>query len=60
MLLSFALLHPPVIQYKDTDMSFKVYTHDGHAPHMAWFTNVDQLLRSMLANPNHTYHRIDK
>lgn len=41
-------------------MSFKVYTHDGYAPHMAWFNDIEHLLRSMLANPKHTYHRIDK
>ena len=40
-------------------MSFKVYTHDGKTPHLAWFHNIDQFIKSILANPNHTYHRIN-
>lgn len=39
-------------------MSFKVYTHDGNSPHIAWFDDAEHLMQSMLANPNHTYHRI--
>jgi hypothetical protein len=36
-------------------MSFTVYTHDG-MKETHWFT-IDQLIKSMLANPKNTYHR---
>lgn len=39
-------------------MSFKVFTNDGNAPHIAWFNNIEHAIKSMLDNPNHSYHRI--
>jgi hypothetical protein len=37
-------------------MSFNIYTHDGMKV-TQWFTSVDELLKSMLANPKDAYHR---
>jgi hypothetical protein len=38
-------------------MGFKVYDKNGW--HIAWFNDVDHLIRSMLANPTNTYHRVN-
>jgi hypothetical protein len=37
-------------------MSFTIYTHDG-MKEIQWFSTVDELLKSMLANPLNRYHR---
>ena len=37
-------------------MSFTIMQHDGMKV-IQWFNNVDDLLKSMLANPNDAYHR---
>jgi hypothetical protein len=37
-------------------MSFTIYTHDG-MKEIQWFFTVDELIKSMLANPNDAYHR---
>ena len=38
-------------------MSFIIMQHDGMKV-MQWFTSVDELLKSMLANPKDAYHRV--
>ena len=37
-------------------MSFTVYSQDG-TKYIQWFFTVDELIASMLANPNNHYHR---
>lgn len=37
-------------------MSFTIMQHDGMKV-LQWFKDVDELLKSMLANPNDTYWR---
>jgi hypothetical protein len=37
-------------------MSFTIYQEDGLKV-IQWFTNVDELLKSMLNNPKDVYHR---
>jgi hypothetical protein len=37
-------------------MSFTIMQHDGMKV-TQWFSTIDDLLKSMLANPNDTYHR---
>jgi len=37
-------------------MSFTIYTIDGLKV-IQWFSNIDELLNSMLNNPNDRYHR---
>jgi len=37
-------------------MSFTIMQHDGMKV-IQWFSNVEELIKSMLANPNDTYHR---
>jgi hypothetical protein len=37
-------------------MSFTIYTHEGMKV-IQWFSNIDELIKSMLNNPNDTYHR---
>ena len=37
-------------------MSFTIYQHDGLKV-IQWFQTVDELITSMLANPNDTYWR---
>jgi hypothetical protein len=37
-------------------MSFTIMQHDGMKV-IQWFSTVDDLLKSMLANPNDAYHR---
>jgi hypothetical protein len=37
-------------------MSFTIMQHDGMKV-IQWFKTIDDLLKSMLANPNDTYHR---
>jgi hypothetical protein len=37
-------------------VSFTVYQADGLKV-IQWFKTVDDLLKSMLANPNYVYHR---
>jgi hypothetical protein len=37
-------------------MSFTIMQHDGMKV-VQWFKTVDELLKSMLANPKDTYHR---
>jgi hypothetical protein len=39
-------------------MSFKVYDSNGW--HIAWFNNIEHLIKSMLANPTSAYHRNNK
>jgi hypothetical protein len=37
-------------------MSFTIYEPNGQM-FIQWFTDIDSLLKSMLKNPNNTYHR---
>jgi hypothetical protein len=37
-------------------MSFTIYTHDGMKV-IQWFFTTDELIKSMLNNPNDAYHR---
>jgi hypothetical protein len=37
-------------------MSFTIYTHDGMKM-IQWFSNMDELIRSMLNNPKDRYWR---
>jgi hypothetical protein len=37
-------------------MSFTIMQHDGMKV-VQWFSNIDDLLKSMLANPKNVYHR---
>jgi hypothetical protein len=37
-------------------MSFTIYEPDGRM-FIQWFFNMDELITSMLKNPNHVYHR---
>jgi hypothetical protein len=37
-------------------MSFTIYTHDGMKV-IQWFSTIDDLLKSMIDNPNNRYHR---
>ena len=37
-------------------MSFTIMTHDGMKV-IQWFFNIDDLIQSMLNNPNDKYHR---
>jgi hypothetical protein len=37
-------------------VSFTIYQADGLKV-IQWFTTVDDLLKSMLANPNNAYHK---
>ena len=37
-------------------MSFTIYQHDGLKV-VQWFKTIDELITSMLANPNDAYHR---
>jgi hypothetical protein len=37
-------------------MSFTIYQADGMKV-IQWFSTIDDLLKSMLANPNDAYHR---
>ncbi len=37
-------------------MSFTIYSQDG-IKYIQWFFTVDELINSMLANPNDHYHR---
>jgi len=39
-------------------MSFTIYQADGLKV-IQWFRSTDELIASMLANPNHKYHRND-
>jgi hypothetical protein len=39
-------------------MSFTIMRHDGMKM-IQWFRNIDELLVSMLNNPNDRYHRND-
>jgi len=39
-------------------MSFTIMQHDGMKV-IQWFKNIDELLASMLKNPNDRYHRND-
>jgi hypothetical protein len=39
-------------------MSFTIYQADGLKV-IQWFCSVDELIASMLANPNDRYHRND-
>lgn len=38
-------------------MSFEIRTHDGMKV-IQWFRDIDELITSMLANPNDRYWRI--
>jgi hypothetical protein len=37
-------------------MSFTIHQADGMKT-IQWFSTIDDLLKSMLANPNNAYHR---
>ena len=37
-------------------MSFTIYTHDGMKA-IQWFFNIDELIKSMLNNPQDVYWR---
>lgn len=37
-------------------MSFTIMQHDGMKV-VQWFSTIEELVKSMLANPNDTYHR---
>ena len=39
-------------------MSFTIYTHDGYK-FIQYFFTVDELIKSMLNNPNDRYYRND-
>ena len=39
-------------------MSFTIMQHDGMKV-IQWFTNIDELIASMLKNPKDTYRRND-
>jgi hypothetical protein len=40
----------------EKEMSFTIYQADGLRAQQ-WFWNADELIASMLANPNDAYHR---
>jgi hypothetical protein len=38
-------------------MSFTIWEPNG-TMFIQWFSNIDDLIKSMIKNPNNTYHRI--